>query len=171
MSFLLQLERGIEQWVRRFGVAVLQLSLGVMFVWVGGLRLIGEIRTNNVFRAAFPELDVSFVAGVVGVFEVLIGLAILLPLLPLKSWFENMLVRSAFLLIFSQLAGIIVLLFTSSVSVFHPVPPYLTVVGEFIVRMIVFLVAALVVVGHIRIHNAPESAPAAGTADTPHVNA
>ena len=150
LTLLRNLETGTENWMRRFGVAVLQFTLGGASVWLGLLKIFGRSALMPVIHVAFPALPYPEFITVLGVWETAIGIGLLLPLLPLPRWLESVSVRIALILLFLQLLGWLWLVVFSPAAFFTATPPNLTVVGDFLIRNLMFLASAIVIAGHIR---------------------
>ncbi|OHA50097.1 MAG: hypothetical protein A2991_03915 [Candidatus Terrybacteria bacterium RIFCSPLOWO2_01_FULL_58_14] len=150
MSFLAKIEEGVEAGLRRFGVAVLQLTLGLVYVWFGWLKLVDASPIIPVIRVAFREMPYPFFPYLLGSWEIVIGAGLLLPFLPLPRRIETAIVRIALLLLFLQLCGTFAAAILAPAAFFSPTLPYLTVVGEFLMKNLVFAAAGLVIAGHLR---------------------
>lgn len=132
----------------KHGIVTLRWALGIVFIWFGALKLVPglspaeELVKNTVF---FLDPDVFF--PILGVWEVLIGLFLLIrPML-----------RVAILLLFLQMPGTFLPLVVLPEVVFTVFPFGLTMEGQYIVKNIVLIAAALVVGGTVRhTHVKPE---------------
>lgn len=150
MPFLVRIEEGVELWLRRFGVAALQLTLGLVYIWFGWLKLVDASPIMPVIRVAYRDMPYPFFPYLLGSWEIAIGAGLLLPFLPLPRWLEKASVRAALLLLFLQLCGTFVAAILAPAAFFSPALPYLTVVGEFLIKNLVFAAAGLVIAGHLR---------------------
>ncbi len=126
--------------MEELGLPVLRLAIAVVFVWFGALKLLGvspagELVAETVYWVP-PELFVP----VLGVWEVAIGLCLLYrPLL-----------RLGILLLFLQMPGTFLPLVILPEVTFETFPHALTVEGQYIVKNLVIIGAALVVGGTVR---------------------
>jgi hypothetical protein len=145
-----QLDRAVESWMRRFGVSMLQLAIGVTYLWFGALILFSRSPALQVIHAALPHLPFLWLDTVLGIWEVAIGVAILLPFVELPKPLENFCIRAALLLLFGEILAILLVAFLSPLRFFAPAFPALSVLGDFLVRRFVTVAAALVIAGHIR---------------------
>jgi putative oxidoreductase len=108
----------IIPFLRRVAVPLLRVSLGIVFVWFGLLKV----------------FEVSPVA--LGVFEVTLGVLLLL----------GRMMRLTLLLFVAQMIGtFLTFLILPNVTFQHGNPLLLTVEGEFVVKNLVLIAAALVV--------------------------
>ena len=130
------------------GVPVLRVALGVVFVWFGGLKIIGtspaaELVANTVYFLP-PELFVPILGG----WEVLIGLCFL----------YRPLIRVGIFLLFLQMPGTFLPLVLLPDTVFTQFPYGLTVEGQYIIKNLVIIGAALVIGGTVRRERAEDQA-------------
>ena len=135
-----RLDRTIAEQMDRFGVPTLRIALGVVFIWFGGLKVIGgspaaELVASTVYLVP-PELFVP----ILGVWEVLIGLCLL----------YRPLIRVGILLLFLQMPGTFLPIVLLPDVVFATFPHGLTVEGQYIIKNLVIIGAALVVGGTVR---------------------
>ena len=135
-----RLDRTIAEQMDRLGVPTLRIALGVVFIWFGGLKVIGgspaaELVASTVYLVP-PELFVP----ILGVWEVLIGLCLL----------YRPLIRVGILLLFLQMPGTFLPIVLLPDVVFATFPHGLTVEGQYIIKNLVIIGAALVVGGTVR---------------------
>ncbi|GAA4420391.1 hypothetical protein GCM10023148_20230 [Actinokineospora soli] len=133
MQLLLRRSGGVV--LERSG-GLLRVSLGVVFVWFGGLKLAGVTPVAEVVAGTVPWLDPEgFVVGL-GVVEVVLGAALVV------GWR----VRWVALLVAGHLGGtFLVLVVQPGVAFQAGNPLVLTMTGEFVVKNLVLIAAALVV--------------------------
>ena len=142
-----RVDREIARQMDRLGIPTLRIALGVVFIWFGGLKVIGgspaaELVASTVYIVP-PELFVP----ILGVWEVLIGLCLL----------YRPLIRVGILLLFLQMPGTFLPIVLLPEQVFFTFPHELTVEGQYIIKNLVIIGAALVVGGTVRGGN--EDAP------------
>ncbi|WP_336343455.1 hypothetical protein [Halalkalicoccus ordinarius] len=141
------LDTAIAGWMDRWGLRLLRYAIGVVFVWFGALKPLGlspaaDLVANTVYVVP-PELFVP----VLGVWEVLIGLCLL----------YRPLIRLGILLLFLQMPGTFLPLVLLPEVTFERFPHALTLEGQYIVKNLVMIGAALAVGATVR-----EDAPHAG---------
>lgn len=127
--------------MRAYGVRILRVALGVVFVWFGALKIVGESPVEGLIRAVSYALpaQADFVL-ILGVWEVLIGLGLL----------SAVMLRTTLLLLWLQLAGTFLVFFVRPDIAFEGANPLLlTNEGEFVVKNIVLLSAGLVIGGTV----------------------
>ena len=137
-----RVDREIARQMDRLGIPTLRVALGVVFVWFGGLKVIGgspaaELVADTVYLVS-PEAFVP----ILGVWEVLIGLCLL----------YRPLIRVGILLLFLQMPGTFLPVILLPDVVFATFPHELTVEGQYIIKNLVIIGAALVVGGTVRTH-------------------
>lgn len=141
-----RLDVRIAGWMQRYGMWLLRWSIGLVFIWFGLLKPLGmspaeELVKNTIFLVP-PDLFYPFL----GWWEVAIGLGLLYrPLL-----------RLALLLLFLQMPGTMLPLFILPEVTFTTVPFGLTMEGQYIIKNLVLISAALVVGGTVRSKSTPK---------------
>jgi putative oxidoreductase len=135
----------VDPWVigalRRISLPLLRISLGIVFVWFGALKIfdvtpVAELVANTVYW-----LDASWVVPALGVAEVIVGLGLL----------TGRALRAVLLLFAGQMIGtFLVLLVQPDVAFIEGNPLLLTTEGEFVVKNLVLLSAGLVVGSALR---------------------
>jgi uncharacterized membrane protein YphA (DoxX/SURF4 family) len=119
-----------------WGLTALRVALGVVFVWFGALKVAGASPVHRLVADTVPFLPGSWFVPAIGVFEVLAGAALVLGLA----------VRPVALLVALHLLGtFLVLVVQPGVAFAGGNPLLLTVPGEFVVKNLVLVAAALVV--------------------------
>lgn len=124
----------------RYGPPMLRYGLGVVFVWFGVLKVIGESPAGSLVAATVYVVPAEYFVPVLGVWEVLIGLSLL----------AKRFVRVGLLLLAVQMPGTFLPIVVLPAVVFTTVPYGLTVEGQYIVKNLVLIGAAMVVGGHVR---------------------
>lgn len=122
--------------LRRISLPVLRLSLGVIFVWFGALKVAGTSPATEIVAATVYLVDPAWFVPFLGVVEVLIGLGLI--------------VNRAMRLVLPMFAGLLtgtllVLVVLPEVAFQDGNPLLLTVEGGYVVKNIVLLAAGLVV--------------------------
>jgi putative oxidoreductase len=131
-----QIDAVIIPRLRRWSVPLLRGSLGVVFVWFGALKVLDVSPVSDLVGETVYWVDASWFVPVLGGFEFLIGLGLLLSR-------ALRLVLAALVL---QLAGTFLIFVVRPGIAFQDGNPFkLTVIGEFVVKNLVLLTAALVV--------------------------
>lgn len=125
------------EYARRYSIPLVKLALACLFIWFGGLKLLGASPVADLVGKAAPFLPQRTVVLGIGAVEVVIGLGLLTGFAP----------RLTLALFFALLLGTFSLLITNPAIAFSDGNPLkLTTIGEFICKNIVLLSAGLVLV-------------------------
>ena len=146
------LDRRIAAFLRHWGTLALRVSLAVIFVWFGLLKPLGLSPAEPLVKTTvqwLPLLEPEIWVAVIGWWEVTIGVTFLFPVT----------VRVAIALLALQMVGTFMPLVVLPHVTFQPggAPYALTLEGQYIVKNLVIIAAALVVGGTVR----PPPRPAA----------
>ena len=135
-----RLDYKISKWMYTYGKPLLRYSLAITFIWFGYLKVIGASPAAElVARTAF-WFDADIFIVVLGVWEMLIGLFLCFkPLL-----------RIAILLLFLQMPGTFLPLILFPEVCFENFPLELTMEGQYIIKNLILISAAIVVGGTLR---------------------
>jgi putative oxidoreductase len=122
----------------RYAVRALRLSLALVFVWFGVLKLSGDSPVKGLLSATLPFLDPGVTVPALGLVEVALGVAVAIGRAP----------RVMLLALAAHLSGTFLAFITATHLVIqHGNPLLLTADGEFVVKNLVLISAALVLVG------------------------
>ncbi|HVL70153.1 MAG TPA: hypothetical protein VM364_23030 [Vicinamibacterales bacterium] len=144
-----RLDARIADTMRRWGVPALRLSLGIVFVWFGLLKPLGLSPAEPLLKATvgwMPLLNADQWLAVIGWWEVTIGLTFL----------HRATVRVAIALLALQMVGTFLPLLMLPQVVFQAghLPYAPTMEGQYIIKNLVIISAALVIGGTVRKKNA-----------------
>ena len=121
----------------RFAPTALRLALGVVFVWFGALKLAGTTPVEKLLAETLPFIDAGISVPVLGAVEVALGLALVVGRFP----------RIVLLVMAGHLAGTFLTFVTASELMWGDGFLALTADGEFVVKNIVFITAAMMLIG------------------------
>ena len=121
----------------RFAPTLLRLALATVFVWFGALKLAGVSPVHELIAQTLPFLDADLTVPALGVVEVAIGLVLAIGILP----------RITLLVLAGHLAGTFLTFVTASELMWGSNFLELTADGEFVVKNVVLISAALVLIG------------------------
>jgi uncharacterized membrane protein YkgB len=143
------LDRAIAAFMRRWGILALRVSLGVIFIWFGILKPLGISPAEPLVLATvdwMPVFDGPTWVVIIGWWEVVIGVTFL---------FQKTL-RLAIALLAMQMVGTFLpLLVLPSVTFQQGYLPYgPTMEGQYIIKNLLIISAALVVGGSVRSRSA-----------------
>ncbi len=140
-----EIDRGISDFMGRWGILVARLSLGIIFIWFGILKPLGISAAEPLVIATVPWLP--FFEGqtwvsIIGWWEVLIGVAFL---------FQRT-IRIAVGLLAMQMVGTFLPLVVLPEVTFQAghMPYAPTMEGQYIIKNLMIISAALVVGGTVR---------------------
>ena len=134
-------DRRITRWMARAGIPILRLAVGAVYVWFGALKLVpGLSPAEGLVRDTVTFLPGDLFVPFLGVWEVLIGVLFL----------SGKGLRLAILLLFLQMPGTLSPVLLLPERVFTVVPYGLTLEGQYIVKNLVLIAAALVVGATVR---------------------
>ena len=131
-----RLDRRILALLKRAALPLLRLSLGLVFVWFGALKIAGETPVADLVADTVYWVDPSWFVPLLGVFEVVVGIGLLL----------GRLLRIVLALFVLQMMGtFLVLVIQPEVAFQDGNPLMLTTEGEFVIKNLVLLSAGLVI--------------------------
>lgn len=130
----------ICQWMARWGPPLLRWSLGIVFIWFGILKPLGMSPANDLVAATVYWIDPKIFLPLLGWWEVAIGVGLVI----------KPLIRFAILLLFFQMPGTALPLVLLPDVCFTSIPLGLTLEGQYIVKNLVLISAALVIGGTVR---------------------
>mgnify|MGYP000214499323 CR=1 FL=1 len=134
-----RIDTRISAWMKKWSLPMVQTAIGVVFVWFGALKVIGISPAGELVAETVYFFPPEVFVPVLGVWEVLIGLFFL----------YRPLIRLAILLLFIQLPGTFLPLILLPDVVFTTFPYGLTVEGQYIIKNLVIIAAALVLGGSL----------------------
>ena len=135
------LDRTARELLGRVGPMLLRLSLGIVFVWFGLLKVTSASAVGGLVATTVP-LESSWFVPVLGAVEVVIGLA----------FATGRFMRAILPVFVLHLTGTFLVLITlPEVAFENDNPLMLTIVGEFVVQNLVLLSAGLVVASGVRV--------------------
>jgi uncharacterized membrane protein YphA (DoxX/SURF4 family) len=149
------LDAQITHWMAANGITILRIALGLVFVWFGALKLFpGLSPAEDLVRATVPFLPGELFLPFLGIWEIVIGLGFL----------TGRALRLTILLLFLQMPGTMAPVVLLPEQVFTAFPFGLTLEGQYIVKNLVLIAAALVIGATVRGGRLVEEARAAGLA-------
>jgi uncharacterized membrane protein YphA (DoxX/SURF4 family) len=136
----------VTNWMARFGVTLLRVSLGVVFFWFGvlkffpGLSPAQDLATRTIDLLTFGLVPATVSIPLLAGWECLIGLGLI----------TGLLMRATLLLLFMQMLGTITPIFLFPGEVFTAVPYAPTLEGQYIIKILVLVSAGLVIGATVR---------------------
>ena len=121
--------------VSQKSVTVIRISLGIVFLWFGLLKVMGLSPVEEMVTGVYSFVPQPLMFLSVGIFEVIIGLGFLL-----NKW-----LKYTVILFWLQMIGVFLsLVIAPAVFFTNGNPLLITMEGEFVVKNIVFIAASLV---------------------------
>jgi uncharacterized membrane protein YkgB len=137
---LIAIDRAISSWMARHGPELARLSLGVVFAWFGALKVLNIGPAKELVTRTVYWVDPGWFYPFLGLWEVAIGVGLMVR--PLN--------RAAILLLLLQMPGTFLPLVLLPHTCFERVPWVPTLEGQYIIKNLVLISAALVVGGTVR---------------------
>lgn len=123
-------------WLRRWSPTLLRVSLGVVFVWFGGLKVFGVSPVSDLVGSTVYWVDPDWFVPALGFVEIVIGIGLI------GGW----MLRWVLGVFVAQMIGTaLVFVVRPEVAFSDSNPLKLTVEGEFVIKNLVLLTAGLVV--------------------------
>ena len=135
-----QIDTVIAGWMSRNGIRMLRWSLGVIFVWFGALKTVGMSPAQELVARTVYWFPPEMFIPILGWWEVVIGLGLII----------RPLARVAIALLFLQMPGTFLPLILLPEVCFTSIPFGLTIEGQYIIKNLVLISAAIVVGGTVR---------------------
>ena len=135
MPKLTEIDRTIIGLLNRFSLPALQLSLGIIFIWFGALKPFGNSPANEVITKTIYWFDPDIFIPILGIWEIAIGICLLV----------TPLIRIGLFLLALQMPGTFLPLILRPEICFVDVPFDLTLEGQYIIKNLVLIGAAIVV--------------------------
>ena len=137
---LRELDGQLTAWMAENGLLAARLAIGIVFVWFGGLKVLGISPATPLVAEAVFFLPPEIFVPVLGTWEILIGIGFLY-----RPW-----LRLGLLLLALQMPGTFLPVVLVPEAVFTAVPYGLTLEGQYIVKNFVIIGAALVIGGSLK---------------------
>jgi uncharacterized membrane protein YkgB len=140
IDILSEIELRLGAWMEKYGLLLLRIGMGAVFFWFGALKFLGLSPAAALVIKTMSWLPFPGFIYVLGLWEMAIGLCFLYtPLL-----------RVALLLLFLHMPGTFLPIVLLPEAVFQAFPFVLTMEGQYIVKNLVLIAAAIVIGGKIR---------------------
>ncbi|MDO8302791.1 MAG: hypothetical protein Q7T18_06095 [Sedimentisphaerales bacterium] len=130
----------IAGWMNRHGHLFLRISMSIIFIWFGLLKCFGQSPANDLVARTVYWFDPNIFIPVLGWWEFLIGACLLF----------RPLIRIALFLLFLQIGGTFLPLVIVPEVCFIKWPFVLSMEGQYIVKNLLIISAALVIGGTVR---------------------
>lgn len=141
-----RLDLRITRWMGRYGILLLRISMGIVFLWFGALKFFpglspaADLATRTIERLTFGLIAPEAALLILAVWESLIGLGLIF----------GVFMRFTLLLLFVQMLGTITPIFLFPQEVFTAIPYAPTLEGQYIFKNMVLISAGLVIGATLR---------------------
>jgi putative oxidoreductase len=136
-----QFERRVIDFTTRYGISLLRVSLGVVFIWFGALKVLGVSPVQDLVTKIIYMVPKQHALLFMGLVEIVIGFGLL---------FRVMIRLTMAVFLIHMCGTFLVLLLHPELSFQEGNPLLLTTTGEFVIKNLVLLAAGLVVVSSLR---------------------
>ncbi|HEV2339649.1 MAG TPA: hypothetical protein VGT05_02650 [Patescibacteria group bacterium] len=128
----------VIQTMHKYGFILLRISLAVVYLWFGALKVINASPVHDLIVSTYPSFPEPLFITILGVWEIIIGIGLLI-----KST-----LRFTLLLLWLQMGGIFAGFFISPFLYFSHNLFFLTSNGEFVIKNFVLIAASIVIGGN-----------------------
>lgn len=140
------IDRSLTGWMAKHGIAILRISLGLVFLWFGvlkffpGLSPAEGLAARTIQALTFGRLTPETAVLILAVWETLIGLGLL----------AGVFLRATLLLLWLQMLGTVTPLVLFPGEAFTRFPYAPTLEGQYIIKNIVLVSAGIVIGATVR---------------------
>jgi uncharacterized membrane protein YkgB len=135
-----ELDYKIAHWMNRYGRLFLRITLAIIFIWFGLLKPLGLSPATELVTKTVYWIPPDIFIPILGWWEVIIGVGLLF----------RPLIRMAILLLILQMIGTFLPLVLLPEICFTRIPFVLTLEGQYIIKNLVLISAAIVIGGTVR---------------------
>lgn len=136
-------ERYMVKMLQRISMPLLRIAMSLVFFWFGALKVANVTPVGDLVASTLPFLDRHWLVPAMGVLEVLLGVGLLV------GWPYRIILPT----MIGHLSGtFLVLLVLPNVAFQQGNPLLLTTTGEFVVKNLVLISAAMVLLAGTRQH-------------------
>ena len=140
-KFFSGLDKNLTEWMAKYGLQILRISLGIVFLWFGLLKFFkGMSPAEELVRNTVYFIDPDLFIPILACWESLIGIGLI----------TGKFLRFTILLLFLQMPGTALPLLILPEKVWTHFPFALTLEGQYIVKNLVLIGAALVIGATVR---------------------
>ena len=145
-STLSKLDATITAWMNRNGLFLLRVSMGIVFAWFGvlkffpGVSAAQDLAIRTIELLTFGLVPQVLIINGLALWEVLIGVGLI----------TGKFMKATLLLLFLQMIGTFTPIFLFPSEVFNHIPYAPTLEGQYIIKNIVIISAAMVIWGRLR---------------------
>jgi uncharacterized membrane protein YkgB len=130
-----EIDRVLIKTLNRISLPILRISLGVIFIWFGALKPLGNSPANDLIIKTVYWFNPDIFIPILGIWEIVIGLCLL----------YTPFIRAGLFLLALQMPGTFLPLILLPEVCFVNFPFDLTLEGQYIIKNLVLIGAAIVV--------------------------
>lgn len=136
-----EVDTTLTHWMAEHGITFLRISMGIVFIWFGALKLVPDLSpAEGLIRETVPLVPMSIFIPFLAIWEIAIGL----------GFVTGRFMRTTILLLFLQMPGTISPIVLNPDAVWEIFPYGLTLEGQYIVKNLIIISAALVIGATVR---------------------
>ena len=124
--------------MRKWGIPVLRVALGIVFLWFGALKIFGVTPVADLVGQTYSFFPVTEFLVFLGVWEVVIGIGLILKIF----------LRFVLAILWLQMLGTFIASILEPSIFFNGNIFLLTIEVEFLVKNLVLVASGIVIVGH-----------------------
>lgn len=131
----------VRAWMKRYGITLLRLSLGTVFLWFGALKFFPsfspaqDLAMRTMDRLTFGMIPAQISILILAVWECLVGIGLI----------TNRFMRATLFLLFLQMVGAGAPLLLFPREAFNVLPFAPTLEGQYIIKNLVLISAGVVI--------------------------
>ncbi len=145
-NLVVNFDRRMASWMGYYGHRLLRYSLAIIFIWVGLLKSFGMSLAADLVASTVYWFPPDVFVPILGWWEVVIGVGLL----------YRPLVRVALFLLFLQMPGTALPLLLLPDVCFSEFPIGLTLEGQYIIKNLTIISAAILIGGTVRRHSSDQ---------------
>ena len=136
----------LTSWMASHGITLTRLALGIVFLWFGAIKFVpgwspaADLATQTISRLSFGVIGPALALPLLAAWESLIGMGLL----------SGRFLRVTLLLLFVQMPGTMMPLILFPAETFRAFPHAPTLEGQYIIKNLVLISAAIVVGATVR---------------------
>jgi len=145
-TWIVRADERITEWMARYGILLLRVSLGIVFFWFGvlkffpGLSPAQDLAARTISVLTFGLVPPAVSVPVLALWECVIGLGLI----------TGLFMRGTLALLWLQMLGTVTPLFLFPHEVFTQIPYAPTLEGQYIIKNLVLISAGLVIGATVR---------------------
>jgi len=146
MQMISLIDQLLTRWMAKYGITFLRMSIGIIFIWFGGLKFFPgmspaeDLALSTIGLLTFGLIPSNIALLLLATFEVLIGILMT----------TGKFLRFTILLLLGQMIGTMSPIFLFPDVVFADVPLALTIEGQYIFKNFVVISSAIVIGATVR---------------------